>query len=89
MGFPDSSPEKQETPVQFLNWEDSLEERMAPYLSILSWRNLMNRGAWWATVCGVTKSQASTAQHRLNHCPPVAMKDHKATKGPSWLPPIP
>ena len=30
---------------------------MAPHSSILDWKNPMDRGAWWAAVHGVTKSQ--------------------------------
>ena len=30
---------------------------MAPHSSILAWRIAMDRGAWWATVHGVTKCQ--------------------------------
>ena len=46
-----------ETQVRSLGWEDPLEELMATTLSsILAWRNPMDRGAWWATVHGVTKS---------------------------------
>ena len=41
-----------ETWVQSLGWEDPLEEG-----SILAWRIPMERGAWRATVYGVTKSQ--------------------------------
>ena len=37
-------------------WEDPLEEGMATHYSILAWRIPMDRGAWWATVHGVTKS---------------------------------
>ena len=41
------------------------EESLAAHSSILAWRISMDRGAWWATVCGVTKSQRlSTVQHR-------------------------
>ena len=40
----------QETWVQFLAWEDPLEEDMATHSSILDWRIPMGRGAWWATV---------------------------------------
>ena len=29
---------------------------MATHSSILAWRNPMDRGAWWATVHGITKS---------------------------------
>ena len=37
--------------------EDPLEKEMATYFSILAWKNPKNRGAWRATVHGVTKSQ--------------------------------
>ena len=33
-------------------------EEMATRSTILAWRIPMDRGAWWATVHGVTKSQA-------------------------------
>jgi len=36
----------QEMWVQFLHWEDSLEEGMATHFSILAWRIPMDRGAW-------------------------------------------
>ena len=42
--------------VRSLGWEDCLEERMATHSSILAWRTPMDRGAWWATVHGVTMS---------------------------------
>ena len=47
-----------ETWVQSLGWEEPLEEGMATYSSILVWRILMDRGAWWATVHVVAKSQS-------------------------------
>ena len=47
----------QETWVQFLGWEDPLEEGMETHSSILAWRIPMDRGAWWGTVHGFTKSQ--------------------------------
>ena len=43
--------------IQSLGWEDPLEEGMATHSSILAWRIPLVRGAWWATVHGVTKSQ--------------------------------
>ena len=46
-----------ETWVQSLGWEDPLEEDTATHSSILAWRSHMDRGAWRATVHGVTKSQ--------------------------------
>ena len=50
-------PAMQETWVQSLSCEDPLEKRMATHSSILAWRIPMDRGAWWATVHGVAKSQ--------------------------------
>ena len=47
----------QETWVLSLGWEDPLKEGMATHSSILAWRIPMDRGAWWATVHGVTESQ--------------------------------
>ena len=43
--------------VRSLDWEDPLEEGMAAHSSILAWRIPMDRGAWWATDHGVTKSR--------------------------------
>ena len=45
-------PARQETWLQSLDWEDSLEEGMATHSSILAWRILMDRGAWRAIVYG-------------------------------------
>ena len=41
-----------------LGWEDPLEKEMATHSSILAMEffNSVDRGAWWATVHGVTKS---------------------------------
>ena len=50
-------PAKQQTLVQFLDWEDPLEEGMATHSSILAWRIPMDRRAWLATIHGVEKSQ--------------------------------
>ena len=47
----------QETWVQYLGWEDPLEEGMAIYSSILAWRIPIDREAWQATVDRVTKNQ--------------------------------
>ena len=41
--------------VQFLGWEDLLEEGMATHSSSIAWRISMDRGAWWAMVHGVAK----------------------------------
>ena len=51
-------PAAQETQVQSLNQEDPLEKGMATHIHQYSCReNSMNRGAWWATAHGITKSQ--------------------------------
>ena len=58
-------PAMQETWVQSLSWEDPLEESTATHSSIPTWRIPKDRGAGWATVHGVAKSQTkhlSTAQ---------------------------
>ena len=39
-------PAMQETLVQSLGWEDPLEEGMATYSSVFTWRILVDRGAW-------------------------------------------
>ena len=50
-------PAMRENWVRSLGWEDALEEGMATHYSILAWRIPMDRGAQWATVHGVAKSQ--------------------------------
>ena len=49
--------ETREAQVWSLGWEDSLEQSLAAHSSTLAWRNLTDRGAWWATVHGVTESR--------------------------------
>ena len=46
-----------ETQVRSLSQEDPLEVDMETYSSILAWRIPMDRGAWWAIVHGLAKSQ--------------------------------
>ena len=41
--------------VWSLGQEDPLEKDMATHSNILAWRIPMDRGAWWATVHGVTE----------------------------------
>ena len=75
MGFPGGSvvknppimQESQETWVQSLGWEDPLEEGMATHSSILAWRILMDRGAWWATVHRVTTRLSMCACNPTSH----------------------
>ena len=49
--------EMQETWVQSLGQEDPLEEEMVTHSSILAWEIPWTRGAWWALVYAVTKTQ--------------------------------
>ena len=52
-----------------LGWEDPLEKGTAIHSSILAWRIPMNRGVWWATDHGVTKSQTRLSNfHSLTLC---------------------
>ena len=48
--------ELQETWVQSLGREDPLEEGMATHSSVLAWKPLWTRRAWWAAVLRATKS---------------------------------
>ena len=42
-------------------WEDPLEEGITTHSSILALRIPMDRGAWWATVHGITESGMTEA----------------------------
>ena len=58
----------QETRVRSLGQEDPLEKEMATHSQYPCLENLMDRGVWWATVHGVSKSwtgqkQMSTHAH--------------------------
>ena len=43
-------PERQETQIQFLGWEDHLEKEMATQIPYSCLENTMDRGAWQAAV---------------------------------------
>ena len=47
----------QEAPVQSLGQEDPLEEGLETHSSVPAWKISMDRGAWWATVHGLSKSR--------------------------------
>ena len=53
----------QETQVQFLGWEDPLEEEMATIPVFLP-GEFLDRGAWWDTVHGGHK-ELDTTDHTL------------------------
>ena len=50
-------PAMQEIRVQSLGCEDPLEKVIGNPLQCSCLENAMDRGAWWATVCGVVQSQ--------------------------------
>ena len=49
-------PAKRETWLPSLGWEDPLEKETITHSSVLA-QEIPWRGAWWATVHGVAKSQ--------------------------------
>ena len=55
-----------ETWIWSLHWEGPMEEGTATHSSILSWRYPVDRGAWWASVHGVTKSQIQLRDEAQN-----------------------
>ena len=73
LGFPGAQlvknlPAVRETWVQFLGWEDLLEEGMATQSTILVRKIPIDRGAWQAIVHGIAESQTrlgSQAQRTL------------------------
>ena len=52
--------------VQSLDWEDTLEEETVAPLQYFCLGNPMDRGAWGATVHGVTKKSDTTEQPKNN-----------------------
>ena len=52
--------------VQSLGQEDPLEEGLATHSSILAWKTSMDRGAWRATIHGVTKSWTQLKQPSMH-----------------------
>ena len=62
MGFPGGTDSKETACSErelgsILGWDNPLEEGMATHSSLLAWRIPTDRGAWQATVHGVSKSQ--------------------------------
>ena len=59
--------ETQETQVQSLGWKDPVEEEMANYSIIFAGTDLVDRGAWRATVRGVLESQMRVRDWARTH----------------------
>ena len=59
--------ETQEMQVQSLGQEDPLEKELATHSSILCLENSMDRGAWQATVRGVTESDMTEQSSAHTH----------------------
>ena len=57
-----------ETWVQFLGWEDPLQEGMATHSSILAWRISMDRGAWQAAVHWGCKESDQLSDFHFHLC---------------------
>ena len=71
-------PERQETWVHFLGWEDPLEKEMALHSRILEWRTLQNY--WrilWTEEPGVLQSRGSQKSDMtcLNHHPRMLQRN--------------
>ena len=45
-----------------MDWEDPLEEEVVTHFSILAWKNIIDRGAWWAMVHGGHEESNSAEQ---------------------------
>ena len=67
--------ETQETQVLSLNGEGSLEEGMETHSSILSWIIPRDRGGWWATVHGATKSGTQLRRLSADACTHFLLRD--------------
>ena len=52
--------------VRSLDWEDPLGEETTTYSSVLCLENPVDRGAWWATVHRVAKSQTRLKQINMH-----------------------
>ena len=74
-------PAMQETRVWSHGLEDPLEKGMATHSSILAWENLMDRGAWWATVHGV----ARVGHNFATKSPPPLVEDFAFQCRGYWL----
>ena len=68
-----------ETCVHSLGWDDPLEEGMATHSSVPDLENSTDKGAWWATVHGVTKDLDMTEHSRLHTATTVYYRQETST----------
>jgi len=73
LGFPGSSAGKESTcnegdPSLIPGSVRSPEKGVATHSSIVAWRIPIDRGAWWATVHGVAKSQTQLRDFHFHEC---------------------
>ena len=69
-----SLPAMQETQVGSLGWEDPPGEGNGSPLQFSGLENPMDRGAWWTTVHGITKSPTPLSDshtHTHTHTPKI------------------
>ena len=78
-----SLPAIQETRVQSLGLEDTLEEGMATLSSILAWRIPIDSGTWLATVHGVAESDMTEWLHFHVHFY-ITRQIHNWASFPLW-----
>jgi len=86
--------------VLSLGWEDPLEKGMATHSNILAWRIPMDRGAWWAMVRRVAKSQTQLhigkllsyrfwhANNRIAVCISFLLSVSLGWRGDVWVTPF-
>ena len=71
-----------ETWLWSLGREDPREEGMATHTSVFAWRIPMDRGAWWATVLGATKSWTRLSDDQAQHSTGEDLPGGLAAKAP-------
>ena len=60
-------PTMREIRLQTLGRKDLLEKEMASHSSILAWKNPTDRGASWAAIHGVAKSQTQLSDFTFTY----------------------
>ena len=66
----------QKTQVQPMGWEDPLGRKWKPPLQYSRLENPMDRGAWWITVHGVTKSQMRLSTQLIYNAASISPVQH-------------